>query len=104
VLEEYTTEEQRSLLRFLCTKGLTTEDMHKEMFPVFGWKCLSRKVLQPWGQRYADNEEVETGAAMAEITVKKPLCCGFRRTGKAMGQVYVCWCRMCREIYAFLQF
>jgi hypothetical protein len=26
------------------------------------------------------------------------LCCGFRRAGKAMGRVYQCWCRICREI------
>jgi hypothetical protein len=27
-------------------------------------------------------------AEVAETTVKRLLCCGFRRTGKAMGQVY----------------
>jgi hypothetical protein len=26
------------------------------------------------------------------------LCCGFRRTGEAIGQVYQCWWRICREI------
>jgi hypothetical protein len=35
---------------------------------------------------------------VAEITVKILLCCGFRRTGKAMGQVYQCWWRIYREI------
>jgi hypothetical protein len=29
---------------------------------------------------------------VAETTIKRLLCCGFRRTGKAMGQVYQCWC------------
>jgi hypothetical protein len=29
------------------------------------------------------------------------LCCGFRRTDKAMGQAYQCWWRICREINAF---
>jgi hypothetical protein len=38
---------------------------------------------------------------VAETTVKKLLCCGFRRTGKAMGQVYQCWWRICREIKVF---
>jgi hypothetical protein len=28
---------------------------------------------------------------MAEATVGRLLCCGFRRTGKAMGQVYQFW-------------
>jgi hypothetical protein len=32
------------------------------------------------------------------------LCCGFRRTGKAMGQVYRCWRRICREINVFSRF
>jgi hypothetical protein len=27
--------------------------------------------------------------------------CGFRRTGKAMGKVYQCWWRICREINFF---
>jgi hypothetical protein len=30
---------------------------------------------------------------------KKLLCCGFRRTGKAMWQVYQCWWRIYREIF-----
>jgi hypothetical protein len=29
---------------FLWAKGLNTKDIHKEMFPVYGRKCLSRKV------------------------------------------------------------
>jgi hypothetical protein len=35
---------------------------------------------------------------VAETTPKRLLCCGFRRTGKAMGQVYQCWWRIRREI------
>jgi hypothetical protein len=35
---------------------------------------------------------------------QKSLCRGFRRTGKAMGQVYQCWWRMCREINVFPKF
>jgi hypothetical protein len=47
VLEVCTTEEQRSVVRFffffLWAKGLNAKDIHKEMFPVHGGKCLSRK-------------------------------------------------------------
>jgi hypothetical protein len=39
---------------------------------------------------------------VAEKRVKRLLLCGFRRTGKAMGQVYQCWWRICREINVFL--
>jgi hypothetical protein len=35
---------------------------------------------------------------------KRLLCYGFRRTGKAMGQVYPCWWRLCREINVLSKF
>jgi hypothetical protein len=38
------------------------------------------------------------GAEVAETAVKRLLCYGFRRTGKAMGPVYQSWWRICREI------
>jgi hypothetical protein len=41
---------------------------------------------------------------VAETTVKRLLCCGFRRTGKAMGQMYRCMWRICREVHVFLTF
>jgi hypothetical protein len=43
VLEEYTTKEQRSVVRFLWEKGLNAKDVHKEMFPLYGGKNLSCK-------------------------------------------------------------
>jgi hypothetical protein len=48
VLENCITEEQRSLVRFLRAKGLSAVNIHKEMFRVYGWKCLSRKVVLNW--------------------------------------------------------
>jgi hypothetical protein len=63
VLEEYATKEQRSAVRFLWAKGLNAKDIHKEMFPVYGGKCLSRKAVHNWAEkRFADDEEVETEA------------------------------------------
>jgi hypothetical protein len=47
-LEEYATEEQRSVVRFLWAKGLNAKDIHKEMLPVYGGKCLSRKAVHNW--------------------------------------------------------
>jgi hypothetical protein len=52
VLEEFATEEQRSLVRFLWAKGLNAKDIHKEIFPVYGGKCLSRKVVPSWWQTF----------------------------------------------------
>jgi hypothetical protein len=48
----------------LWAKGLTAKDIHKDMFPVYGGKCLSRKAVHIWvekrGRYFADDEEVET--------------------------------------------
>jgi hypothetical protein len=75
------------------------------MFPVYVGKCLSRKAIPPcwqtfrwWGRDWNGDAEV------AETRVKGLLCCGFRRTGKAIGQVYQCWWRICREINVFPTF
>jgi hypothetical protein len=48
-----TTEEQRSVVRFLWAKGLIAKDIHKEMFPVYGGKCLSRKVVHDWVEKFS---------------------------------------------------
>jgi hypothetical protein len=47
VLEECITKKQRSIVRFFVwAKGLDAKAIHKEMFPVYGGKCLSRKAVQ----------------------------------------------------------
>jgi hypothetical protein len=38
---------------------------------------------------------------VAETTVKRFVCCGFRRTDKAMEQVNLCWWRIYKEINVF---
>jgi hypothetical protein len=48
VLEECTAEKQHSVVRFLWAKGLNAKDIHKEMFPVYGGKCLSCKEVHNW--------------------------------------------------------
>jgi hypothetical protein len=35
---------------FLWAKGLNSKNIHKEIFPVYGWKFLSRKAVPPWWQ------------------------------------------------------
>jgi hypothetical protein len=49
---------------FLWEKGLNAKDIHKEMFPVYSGKCLSRKAVHNWvekrDERLDDDEEVET--------------------------------------------
>jgi hypothetical protein len=48
VIEECITEEQRSVVRFLWAKGFNANDIYKEIFPVYGGKCLSRKAVHNW--------------------------------------------------------
>jgi hypothetical protein len=45
VLEEYTPEEQGSVLLFFVAKGLIAKNINKEIFFVYGGKCLSRKAV-----------------------------------------------------------
>jgi hypothetical protein len=48
VLEECITEEQRSVVLYFVGKRLNAKDIHKEMFPVYGGKFLSRKAVYNW--------------------------------------------------------
>jgi hypothetical protein len=46
VLEDCTTEEQGSVVRFLWGKELNAKkNIYKEMFHVYGGKCFSRKAV-----------------------------------------------------------
>jgi hypothetical protein len=54
MLEEYTTEEQRSFVRFLWAKGLSVKNIHKEMFLVYGGICLSRKAVYKLVEKMAN--------------------------------------------------
>jgi hypothetical protein len=51
VLEECTAKEQCCVVRFLWAKGLNARNIHKEMFPIYGGKCLSRKAVHSWGEK-----------------------------------------------------
>jgi hypothetical protein len=53
VIEEGTTEQQSSVVRILCTKGLNAKEIHKETFPVYGWTCLPRKVIHNWVKKFS---------------------------------------------------
>jgi hypothetical protein len=98
VLEEYNTEEQRSVVSFLWAKGLNAKDID-------GGTYLSRKAVHNWIEKVSQErskvaDDARPGAEVAE----RLLCCGFQRSGKAMGQVYQCWWRICREINVLFSF
>jgi hypothetical protein len=53
LLEEYATEKQHSVVRFLWAKGLNAKDIYKEMFPVYGGKCLLHKAVHDWVDKFS---------------------------------------------------
>jgi hypothetical protein len=52
-VEECTAEEQHSVVSFLWAKGLNAKDIHKEKFPFYGGKCLSRKAVHNWAEKFS---------------------------------------------------
>jgi hypothetical protein len=53
VFEDYTTEEQHSVVRLLCAKGLDAKDIHKEIFPVYDGKFLLRKAVHNLVEKFS---------------------------------------------------
>jgi hypothetical protein len=79
------------------------------MFSVYGGKCLSCKAVHRWVEKFSQGhskvtDDAQACAEVAETAVKRLRCCGFRYTGKAIGQVYQCWWRICWEINVFSMF
>jgi hypothetical protein len=89
---------------FLWAKGLEAKDIHKEMFPVYGGKCLSRKAVHNWVASFS--LMTKRLKRRCESGWERLLFCGFRRIGIPMRQLYQCWWRICQEIniYFFFRF
>jgi hypothetical protein len=87
---------------FMWAKGLNVKDIHKDTFPVYGGKSLPHKAVHKWVEKRGKRFEIETEVRKwLRKQSKRLLCCRFRRTGNAMGQVYQSWWRICREINVF---
>jgi hypothetical protein len=54
VLEEYTTRKQCCVVHFSWAKGLSAKDIHEEMFPVYGGRCLSHKAVHNWVEKFCE--------------------------------------------------
>jgi hypothetical protein len=86
----------------LWLKELNAKEIHKQMFHIYCGKCLCKLVynwvetFSQWPSEVAD--DARPGAGVAETRVRRLPCCKFRSNAKAMGQVYQCWWRICREI------
>jgi hypothetical protein len=61
VLGVYTTEERSSVVLFLLAKGLNAKVIHKEIFPVYGGKCLSRKAVHKWVEKFSQGRSKVAG-------------------------------------------
>jgi hypothetical protein len=66
-----------------------------------GSVCRVKRFISGWQTFRWRRRGWNGGAEVAETTVKRLLYCGFRRPGGAMGQMYQCWWRICREINVF---
>jgi hypothetical protein len=69
-----------------------------------GSVCRVKRFTTGWQKFRLWRRGSNTCAEVAEITIKRPVCCGFWRTCKVVGQAYQGWWRIYREINAFLQF
>jgi hypothetical protein len=84
-LEEYANEQERSVVHYLWAKGFNVKDIHKEMFLVYGGKFLSGNEIHKWVEKSSQGrskitDDIRPGTELAETTVKRLLCCGFRST------------------------
>jgi hypothetical protein len=54
---------------FLCTKGLNAKDIHREIFPGYCEKCLSRKALHNWVEKLSQGRSkiAHNGRSDAEV-------------------------------------
>jgi hypothetical protein len=53
VLVGFIIEKQCSHVRFLWTEGVNLKDIHSEIFPLYGWKCLSCKAVHNWVETFS---------------------------------------------------
>jgi hypothetical protein len=78
---------------------------NKEIFPVYGGKCLSRKAVHKWFEkRLADDERWKRRPGSGSDNSQKTSTLRVSTHCKAMGQVYQCWWRICREMNVFSRF
>jgi hypothetical protein len=86
-----------SYCAFFCGENGSTQRKFIKKFFLFtvGSVCRVKLVTTGW-QMFCWWRGWNGCAELAETTDKRLLCCGFRRTGKAMGQMYQCWWRLCQ--------
>jgi hypothetical protein len=91
MLEEYTTEEQHTVVFSVGRRTQCRGHFHKEMFPFYGGKFLSfsgsqlgREILS---RTLESRRWWHRGAEGAETKVRRLLCCRFRRNVKPISML-----------------
>jgi hypothetical protein len=56
VHEEYNTEKQRFILHFLWAKGLNAKNIHEEIIPLYGGKCLLHRAIHKWVEKFSQGQ------------------------------------------------
>jgi hypothetical protein len=101
VLEEYSTEERHSVVRFFCGQKDSMQRIFiKKCFLFTVGSVCGVKRFHLGGKRFADDEEVETEVRKWRRQQSKD----FYAACSAMGQVYQSSWRICREINVFYRF
>jgi hypothetical protein len=91
-----------ALFYFVWVKGLNAKIFIKKCFLfAVGSACRVKRFTTGWQTFRWWRRVWNWRAEVAETKVERLICCGFRLTGRAMGQVYQCWWRICREINVF---
>jgi hypothetical protein len=47
----------------LWAKGLNAKDIHREIFPVYGGKCMLRKAVHNWVEKFSQGRSTVTDDA-----------------------------------------
>jgi hypothetical protein len=88
-----------------CGQKDSMQKIFTKQFPFYGRKCLSYKTAHKWADNHGKNladKQFETEARKwLRQQFKRLSRCWFCLTGKAMGQMYRCWWKICREINVF---
>jgi hypothetical protein len=82
VLEAVLPKNNVLLCAFLWGKELNVKDIQKEIFPIYGGKCLSRKAVHNWVKKFSQGhskvaDDVRPSTKVVETTAKRLLCCKF---------------------------
>jgi hypothetical protein len=82
MLYELLLESSVLLCVFCGRKDSVKKDIHTEMFPVYGGKCLPCKAVHNWVEKFSESclkvaDDARPDAEVAEATDKRSLYCGF---------------------------